>query len=1036
MLYAIIIKHVCAQKNQGNIVNETEAKKKETRDKKTNKNANKGLTLKQSPGFEKKDDSNNFYEIDRTKEDVKEEETIIWRYIKYIYELKKKELQCTMGVNLNMNDIKEDIIKLLVLLKTGDVYLKRFCKKLYECELKRKNKKYTTSRNISYLHEKKIYINNIYNTNIQNVNFCSRIINNKVYEYKVKYNKQNNIATFQQFDGTMCSFRISQDSFFYFTTQNNNIFSPSEMVSNKKRSGKKIMDTICFESNNNNNNNNSSYIYVISNNHQSNDNSSSNGNINIEVIDTQKETNNIIKFSLQKQPLRTFYNNNHLFLVNLLNHNNKKGCNQKRYFTYSIYNNNDKEPIQLMYISPIHPMYPDIIMNEHTYEQFSKCRYFYKQDKCFIWTDESTDTDFSPKECSKLNQTPNLNILHINESLPICIAFDTITESYFFFHMVYTIKRHNNSYSYMNNYHKKLKNNYIMLYHFLSIKKMKFRFENELYKKINFNTETYKPQVVLTTGGNKPINNKIKLCLYDNVNNLLFLIPIYHKYVKYKIKIVKDVLNFVAISLSQELLLLKYYPLNICAYVNNQNNTNYLNTRYRYMDINSTLINVCTSDANTKDLKEMFLKKKSILKNNGDVGGFYKKDIKNVSKSNKNSRSDCMGNCSILDINKVNNFIIILHKNGLLYLLSDNRYISSVYLYKNNENVCNIYNSNLCNATIDTIKYGINKIQLNSYRVHFDILPKSTTLKMIFIFFYYYICKKITHDFFSFILYECKREERKSIFSIINIDIYFFKHLNNHSGERGFNNDSENRGWRIHNSTQSVHDNSQSIHDNSQSIHDNSQSIRDNSQSIHDNSQSIHDNSQSIHDNSQSIRDNSQSIHDKSQSIHDNTQSIHDNSQNIHDKSQSIHDNSQNIHDNSQSIHDNTQSIHDNTQSIHDNTQSIHDNNSNTHNNNNQNNCVRNKNSVHNTTFTKYDQTQFHLLNTNFMCTENIMHCEFCRFMYLFILVSVDDINMYMNLEKLIYIKNISYGTNTDDIITTEYKHSKFNGFSFNYKTE
>ncbi|VWU53093.1 conserved membrane protein, unknown function, partial [Hepatocystis sp. ex Piliocolobus tephrosceles] len=388
--------------------------------------------------------------------------------------------------------------------------------------------------------------------------------------------------------------------------------------------------------------------------------------ISIVAIDTQKETNNIIKLSLQKQPVRTFYNNNHLFLVSLLDHDNKKGCNESHYFTYSIYKNNDKEPIRLMYISPVHPMYPDIMVNEHTYKKFSKCRYYYEQDKCFIWTDESIGTCSSSKPYNKFNKIPNMEILYVEKKIPLCIGYNKEKSIYYFFYICYDIKTYNGSSPKLGAYYRDIEmQKFIKLYHFLSISKYQFQIENVVYAEINFNLEVDNPQLLLISNHSKSLQNKIKLCIYDNINNMIFCIPLFNKNIKYKLTVVKNVKCFTTVSL-----LPKKFKSNFEMY-DYLNNKNYLKIRHRYMDINSTSINVSTGDNNMNDLKKMFLKKKSILKNNGDMRGFYRKDIKNVAKSNINTGSDCMETYSSLDINKLNNFIIILNNTGLLQLYSD-----------------------------------------------------------------------------------------------------------------------------------------------------------------------------------------------------------------------------------------------------------------------------------------------------------------------------------------------------------------------------
>lgn len=908
----------------------------------------------------KKNFKDNFFNPQIKESSNSKHSDILLQYIAYIYEKKKRDPQ----------NIKEHILKLLILLKKRDIYLKKYCKKVYLSELIKKNnkikngKKSNNACNVLEDINEKLYINNIYNKKIKNVKFYSNIINNTIYEYKITYCKENELISFHYYDGYKKSYKISNNTFFYLTPNDKSIFYD------------------CSDSNNRQNEDNTClpysppHIYTFQKNFDN--------KFRIEIIDTQNKRSNI-EFFIEHKPIRVFCNKDYLFFVNVIN--NLKNI---KYFSYSVVytnenanddnntnnscsssnddydaktnfqnnvNRNYGKKIRIVYTSPIHPIYSNVIVNKNSYKFFKKCKYFYEKEKIFMWTDELIN--FSPEQ-DRLNIIPNMNIIHINSNTNLCIAFEEITEAYFFFHILYDIKKYNDKYLY--NYFKKEKlNKFLIFQHFLSIKKNKFFCQGQKLKNINFNTEIYKPQFVFIPGGNKSIHSKIKLCLYDNINNLLFLIPIYHKYAKDKIKIIKNVLNFSTINMSQEFSTFKYYPYNICAYINNQINTTNLKCRNIPMTLEENIINVSTSSKRHSYLRNLLNTKMNMFKNKENIKYEYNSFIK------KNQ----LNNPYILDINKLNHFIIILNTNGILYLLSDDVYISTIHLYKDlsnnyatsninnnrdiqscedpnfpDEQVYNLHNSNLCNITLDTVNFSQNnKICLNSYRVHIDILPKNQTLKILLTFFYYYICKKISLEFFIICLHECKKMENDTnIFRFINIDIYFFdddKNLDNMDEFSHYKNIvEEDENIKIDEEINNIKNKEKECSWNSDKENDFSELSKCKLNEI---------NSNDKHANSVDV------INDK---LNDSSHTL---DPNMHIKNKSL---------------------------------------------NNQ-------------------IDKFKILNNNFFDVENMGHIEFCRFIYFFMLICVKDIKTYRKLEKYLYIKKKKY------IIETEYSQIHFNCFSF-----
>ncbi|VTZ66884.1 conserved Plasmodium protein, unknown function [Plasmodium chabaudi chabaudi] len=881
----------------------------------------------------KKNFKDNFFNPQIKESSNSKHSDILLQYIAYIYEKKKRDPK----------NIKEHILKLLILLKKRDIYLKKYCKKVYLSELAKKNnkikngKKSNNACNTLEDVNEKLYINNIYNKKIKNVKFYSNIINNTIYEYKVTYCKENEVICFHYYDGYKKFYKISNHTFFYLIPNDKSIFYDYSDSNNRQNE-----DNTCLPCHSH------PHIYTFQKNFDN--------KFRIEIIDTQNKRRNI-EFFIDHKPIRVFCNKDYLFFVNVINN-----VKHVKYFSYSvIYTNesanndnntnnnsssnnddiksdfqnntnpNNGKKIRIVYTSPVHPIYSNAIVNKNSYKFFKKCKYFYEKEKIFMWTDELIN--FSPEQ-DRLNMIPNMNIIHINSNTNLCIAFEEITETYFFFHILYDIKKYNDKYLY--NYFKKEKlNRFLVFQHFLSIKKNNFFCQGQKIKNINFNTEIYKPQFVFIPGGNKSIHSKIKLCLYDNVNNLLFLIPIYHKYVKDKIKIIKNILNFTTINMSQEFSTFKYYPYNICAYINNQINTTNLKCRNIPMTLEENIINVSTSSKRHSYLKNLLNTKMNMFKDKENI----KYEYNNFIKKNK------LNNPYILDINKLNHFIIILNTDGMLYLLSDDVYISTVQLYKtipnnnsttninNNKNikscddpnfpdeqVYNLHNSNLCNITLDTVNFSQNnKICLNSYRVHIDILPKNQTLKILLTFFYYYICKKISLEFFIICLHECKkREDDTNIFRFINIDIYFFdddKNLDNIDEFSHYKNVVENENTQISEDINNVKNKEKECSGNSDKENELSELSKCKLNEINSNDK-----------NMKPVDATNDKLNDSSHTLNHN----------------------------------------------------MHINN-------------------------KMDK--FKILNNNFFDVENMGHIEFCRFIYFFMLICVKDIKTYRKLEKYLYIK-------------------------------
>ncbi|CAA9986393.1 conserved Plasmodium protein, unknown function [Plasmodium knowlesi strain H] len=887
----------CHKNNQYSILNYFDVKKK---DKKKDQRHKEECTPKKN--VDKYID--NFYSIEAYKNESKKDEHIL-TYIKWICEEKKNE----------KGNMKEHILKLLILLKKEDIYLKRYFPKVYNFEQRRKKER-DASGKINC--KEKIYVNNIYNRNVTRTKFYSNIVNDTLYEYKLTYCKENNLITFHFYDGLSKSFKLSSDTFFYLISDDKSVFRRSSL----NNEGSSEEDTLLPHKNN--------YIYTFERNCEN--------KISVQIIDVLSKTRKT-ELSLAYTPVRIFYHNDHLFFVNLLS-----STNGRKYFTYSMYKNNVKEKIRVVYLSAVHPLYSNAVTRGNDYPFFRKCKYFHREERVFMWTDplwqgssrvstaerpadsftsstlySSSDSYTSvPKEpCEmRLNEIPNMNIIHINCNVNICIAFEENTETYFFFYILYNVVKYNKKY--LRDYFKAEKmDKFLPFQHFLSIEKKQFSYKNETFRNINFNTEAYKPQLVITTGGNKSIQSRIKLCVYDNVNNLLFLIPIYHKYVKDKIKVVPNVLNFTTVNMTRDFSTLKYYPYNMCAFINNQMNTTHLECNPMERNYDHTIVNVSTGERRMHYFKRLLKQKREILKwNDGDT-------------EKKDSRKNTQLNKLILDVNKMNHFIIILNKDGMLYLLSDDVYISSIYLYNNTAQIYNLHNSDLCHVTVDTIDYdNKKKLRLKSYRVHIDILPKNPTLKFVLYFFYNYICRKIATQFFTLCVYECRRgQQNRGIFHFLNIDIYF---LDNHDLAYSHSGGAYPRSVKA----QKVNEQCS----NGQCSNGSSVNVW----------------------NANLQREPTQ------------TQKCH-------------------LHE-SQQFGDIPRAR---------------------------------------STWVKNQTEKYEMFNRNFFQVENLPHIEFSRFVYLFMLICVEDLKMYRKMEKYLYLKK---GKNL--IPPEEYTESKFNCFKFGQAEE
>ncbi|EUD65343.1 hypothetical protein C922_04286 [Plasmodium inui San Antonio 1] len=895
----------CYKNNQYSILNYFDVKKKEKKKDEPDKEES-------TPNKDVDTYIDNFYSIEECKNYSKQNGHIL-TYIKWICEQKKNE----------KGNIKEHILKLLILLKKEDIYLKRYFRKVYNFEQKRKQKGDTSRKTHC---EEKIYVNNIYNRNLKRTKFYSSIVNGALYEYKLTYCKENSLMTFHHYDGIRESFKVSSGTFFYLISDDKSVFRPSAL--NNK--GSDEQDNLLPQKNN--------YVYTFEQNCEN--------KISVQIIDVLSKTRKI-EFSLGYTALRVFYYNDHLFFVNLLN------CsNGRKYFTYSIYKNNVKEKIRVLYLSAVHPFYSNTVVGENDYLFFRKCKYFYPEERVFMWTDplwqgssrastvvfpSDSSTSSTPSTsatssdgCSsvreqpsetRLNQIPNINIIHINSNVNICIAFEENTETYFFFYILYTVVKYNKKY--LKDYLKGEKmDKFLPFQHFLSIEKKQFYYKKQTFRNINFNTEAYKPQLVITTGGNKSIQSRIKLCVYDNANNLLFLIPIYHKYVKDKIKVVPNVLNFTTVNMTREFSTLKYYPYNMCAFLNNQMNITHLECTPRERNYENTIVNISTGENRIHYFKKLLKQKRDILKCRDGV--IEKKDPK------RNTQLNGL----ILDVNKVNHFIIILNKDGMLYLLSDDVYLSSIYLYNSTAQVYNLHNSDLCHVSVDTVDYDNNKkkLRLKSYRVHIDILPNNPTLRFVLSFFYNYICKKIATQFFTLCVYECRRgQQNKGIFHFLNIDIYFLGYHDLGCSHRGGPSPS---------SVKAEQENEKSAN---------------------------------------GLSDHGLSEHGRSV----NVCSAH-----------------------FRSGHTQTQKCppHPNQQI--------------------------GASLIAKNTWVRNQTEKYEMFNRNFFQVENLPHIEFSRFVYLFMLICVDDLKMYRRMEKYLYFKK---GKN---LIHTEYIESKFNCFRFGQAEE
>ncbi|KJP89247.1 hypothetical protein AK88_01125 [Plasmodium fragile] len=885
----------CYKNNQYSILNYFDVKKKEKKKDERNKQDS-------TPNKNVETYIDNFYSIEECKNDSKQNGHIL-TYIKWICEEKKNE----------KGNIKEHILKLLILLKKEDIYLRKYFPKVYNFERKRKQKG-DTIRKTNF--KEKIFVNNIYNRNVKRTKFYSNIVNGALYEYKVTYCKENRLMTFHYYDGIRKSFKVSNGTFFYLISDDKSVFRRTSLTNE----GSIEQDALLPHKN--------KYIYTFERNFEN--------KINVQIIDILSRTRKT-EFSLGYTPLRVFDHNDHLFFVNLLS-----STNGQKYFTYSIYKNNVKEKIRVLYLSAVHPFYSNTVGGGNDSLFFRKCKYFYREEKVFMWTDPlchgssptetvpfptdsstfSTSSDASSSSAleepceTRLNQIPNMNIIHINSNVNICIAFEENTETYFFFYILYNVVKYNKKY--LKNYFKAEKmEKFLPFQHFLSIEKKQFCYKKETFRNINFNTQAYKPQLVITTGGNKSIQSRIKLCVYDNANNLLFLIPIYHKYVKDKIKVIPNVLNFTTVNMTREFSTLKYYPYNLCAFLNNQMNTTHLECKPRERNYEHTIVNVSTGEKRMLYFKKLLKQKRDILK--WTDAETKKKD------PNKNTQLNKL----VLDVNKMNHFIIILNKDGMLYLLSDDVYLSSIYLYNSTAQIYNLHNSDLCHVTVDTIDYdNKKKLRLKSYRVHIDILPKNPTLKFVLYFFYNYICKKIATQFLTLFIYECRRgQQNKGIFHFINIDIYF---LGQH--DLGYS-----HWWAPSpNSVNAQKENEKSTN---------------------------------------GLSENGRSV---------NTWSTH-----------------------LQSGHMQTQKCPPHP------SQQFSD------------------PPIANKTWVKNQTEKYEIFNRNFFEVDNLSHIEFSRFVYLFMLICVEDLKMYRRMEKYLYLKK---GKNL--IPTEEYIESKFNCFRFEQAEE
>ncbi|KMZ95611.1 hypothetical protein PVMG_04404 [Plasmodium vivax Mauritania I] len=887
----------CFKNNQYSILNYFDVKKKEKKKDQRDKEAS-------TPKKNVDTYIDNFYSIEEGKNDSKQNGHIL-TYIKWICEEKKNE----------KGNIKEHILKLLILLKKEDIYLKRYSPKVYNFEQKRKQKGDTIKKPTC---KEKIYVNNIYNRNVKRTKFYSNVVNGALYEYKLTYCRENSLMTFHYYDGVRKSFKVSSGTFFYLLSDDKSVFRRSA----PNNEGLAEQDALLPHKNN--------YIYTFERNCEN--------KITVQMIDVLSKTRKT-EFSLRYTPLRVFYHSDHLFFVNLLS--GASGARGRKYFTYSIYKNNVKEKIRVVYLSAVHPFYSSTVAGENDYAFFRKCKYFYREERVFMWTDplwqgssrgsaaalpadssasaSFSSTSASPSDGStsngedpcetRLNQVPSMNIIHINPNVNICIAFEEITETYFFFYILYNVVKY--SKKYLRDYFKAEKmDKFLPFQHFLSIPKKQFTYKEETFRNVNFNTQVYKPQLVITTGGNKSIQSRIKLCVYDNVNNLLFLIPIYHKYVKDKIKVVPNVLNFTTVNMTREFSTVKYYPYNMCAFLNNQMNTTHLECTPRERSYDSAVVNVSTGEKRIRYFKKLLKQKRDILK--WTDGEAEKKEAKEKTQLGR----------LILDVNKVNHFIIILNKNGMLYLLSDDVYLSSIYLYNSTAQIYNLHNADLCHVTVDTIDYDKRKkLRLKSYRVHIDIMPKNPTLKFVLSFFYNYMCKKIATQFFTLCVYECRRgQQHRGIFHFLNIDIYF---LGQH--DLGFS----RRGGPSPSGKGAKGVSEQGVNANGVSNQGGSANGRiANMWSAH------------LH-----------SEHAQAQK------------------------------------------------------------------------CPP---PVEKNAWVKNQTEKYQMLNRNFFEAENLPHVEFSRFVYLFMLICVEDLPMYRRMEKYLYLKK---GKNL--LPTEEYSESKFNCFRF-----
>ncbi|VWU51293.1 hypothetical protein HEP_00324900 [Hepatocystis sp. ex Piliocolobus tephrosceles] len=431
-----------------------------------------------------------------------------------------------------------------------------------------------------------------------------------------------------------------------------------------------------------------------------------------------------------------------------------KDDNKLKNFTYTICNNSEvQEKARLVFITYEHPLYSHKI----THNSITKnCNYYYKQYKCFIWTDAQTNINDSVKTSNILDQIPNMKVIYLGTTIPICCALNITTNIYFFF---YIYKENKNSVKTIN---KLKKHQFIYLYHIFSINRNDFFYNNVLYNNITFNTDVHKPNIILSNGMNEPFFIKLKVIFLDIHNRILFLFPIYDYKKKYKIKIIPNVLFYSTLKMGKNTILPENYWYSIINVINKKTNKDYLEIKTKYINKNISVINTTQNKKKiSRLLKKMFNEFEQCINKKYEINSFEEENNIQNKKDNIEYKYSPL-NMHPLDLNEL---LVILNKeNGILQLYSDDIYICDLSFPNSAENIFNINNNE---KEIFTIEYDINKVILRSYELScFSIDQYNDTIKLIFSCIYNTCEQKIHIEFLKFILMECTYKDQQEFIDL------------------------------------------------------------------------------------------------------------------------------------------------------------------------------------------------------------------------------------------------------------------------------